>query len=55
MVGIAGVMKYKNKREEEKTMEMRVNEVIIPEAISFNYEELKAELTAKISKYQRIT
>lgn len=41
-----------NKREEEKEMELRVNEVTLPEAISFNYEELKAELTAKISKYE---
>ena len=33
-------------------MELRVNEVTLPEVISFNYEELKAELTAKISKYE---
>lgn len=41
-----------NEREEEKEMELRVNEIALPEAISFNYEELKAELTAKISKYE---
>lgn len=28
-------------------MELRVNEVAIPEKIDFNYEELKAELTSK--------
>ena len=33
-------------------MELKVNEITLPEAISFNYEELKAELTAKISKYE---
>lgn len=42
----------KNKREEEKEMELRVNEITLPEAISFNYEELKAELTAQIKKYE---
>lgn len=28
-------------------MELRVNEVAIPEKIDFNYEELKAELISK--------
>ena len=31
-------------------MELKVNEVIIPERISFNYDELKAELTEKAPK-----
>ena len=33
-------------------MELRVNEVAIPEKIDFNYEELKAELTSKVSFYE---
>ena len=32
-------------------MELRVNEVQLPEVISFNYEELKAEITAIADKY----
>lgn len=32
-------------------MELRVNEVQLPEVISFNYEELKAEITAVADKY----
>lgn len=35
-------------------MELRVNEVAIPERIEFNYEELKAELTAKVSFYETL-
>ena len=35
-------------------MELRVNEVIMPEKISFNYEELKAELTEKVAFYETL-
>lgn len=42
---------YKNKKE-IKQMELRVNEVTLPEQIAFNYEELKAELTEKVSIYE---
>lgn len=35
-------------------MELRVNEVAIPEKISFNYEELKAELTDKVAFYETL-
>ena len=37
---------------ENKEMELRVNEVQLPEQIAFNYEELKAELTSKVSMYE---
>lgn len=33
-------------------MELKVNEITIPEAIQFNYEELKQELTEKVSMYE---
>lgn len=33
-------------------MELKINEVTIPEAIHFNYEELKQELTEKVSVYE---
>lgn len=32
-------------------MELRVNEIIVPESISFNYEELKKEISAKAHQY----
>lgn len=35
-------------------MELRVNEVAIPEKIDFNYEELKAELISKVSFYETL-
>lgn len=35
-------------------MELRVNEVAMPEKIDFNYEELKAELTSKVSFYETL-
>lgn len=35
-------------------MELRVNEVAIPEKIDFNYDELKAELTSKVSFYETL-
>lgn len=38
----------------EKEMELRVNEVQLPEAIDFNYEELKQELTGKVSHYETV-
>ena len=33
-------------------MELKVNEIAIPDAIQFNYEELKQELTEKVSMYE---
>jgi hypothetical protein len=33
-------------------MELKINEITIPEAIQFNYEELKQELTEKVSMYE---
>lgn len=33
-------------------MELKINEVTIPDAIQFNYEELKQELTEKVSMYE---
>ena len=33
-------------------MELKVNEVIIPDVIQFNYDELKQELTEKVSMYE---
>ena len=35
-------------------MELKVNEVAIPEQISFNYEELKQELSEKVSHYETL-
>lgn len=35
-------------------MELRVNDVAIPEKIDFNYEELKAELTDKVKFYESL-
>ncbi len=35
-------------------MEMKVNEVIIPEQITWNYDEIKNELTEKIQKYETL-
>lgn len=35
-------------------MELKVNEVAIPEQITFNYEELKQELTDKVSMYETL-
>lgn len=39
-------------KKENKQMELRVNEIAIPEPITFNYEELKQELTEKVSVYE---
>lgn len=33
-------------------MELRINEIEVPESIKFNYEELKQELTEKVSMYE---
>ena len=33
-------------------MELKINEITIPEAIQFNYEELKQELTEKVGMYE---
>lgn len=33
-------------------MELKVNEIQLPDVIKFNYDELKAELTAKVQKYE---
>lgn len=35
-------------------MEMRINEIVTPEQITWNYEEIKAELTEKIQKYETL-
>lgn len=35
-------------------MELKINEVIIPERIDFNYEELKQELTEKVHLYETL-
>lgn len=35
-------------------MELKVNEVAIPEQITFNYEELRNELTEKVSMYETL-
>ena len=35
-------------------MELKVNEVQLPEVIKFNYDELKAELTEKVKKYETL-
>ena len=35
-------------------MELKVNEVAVPEQITFNYEELKQELTEKVSMYETL-
>ena len=35
-------------------MELIINEVAIPEQITFNYEELKAELTDKVKTYETL-
>lgn len=43
-----------NKRKDDKEMELKINEVAIPEQITFNYEELKAELTEKASMYETL-
>lgn len=40
--------------KENKQMELRVNEVQLPEQILFNYEELKQELTEKVSHYETL-
>lgn len=40
------------KEKEIKQMELRINEVALPEQITFNYEELKQELTEKVSMYE---
>lgn len=35
-------------------MQLKVNEVAIPAEITFNYEELKTELTEKVSMYETL-
>ena len=35
-------------------MELKINELVIPEKITFNYEELKTELTNKVKMYETI-
>lgn len=40
--------------KENKKMELKVNEVQLPEHITFNYEELKQELTEKVSMYETL-
>lgn len=38
-------------RGEIKTMELKINEVALPQSITFNYEEMKQELEEKVSYY----
>ena len=40
------------KEKENKEMELKMNDYQLPEEISFNFEELKAELTEKVSMYE---
>lgn len=35
-------------------MEMKVAEIVIPESIDFNYEELKSEISKKVSHYETL-
>lgn len=35
-------------------MELKISELVLPDSISFNYEELKAELTSKVQTYKTI-
>lgn len=35
-------------------MELRINEVTTPEQITFNYDELKQELTEKMAFYETL-
>lgn len=35
-------------------MELKINELVIPDKITFNYEELKTELTDKVKTYEAI-
>lgn len=35
-------------------MELKINEVMLPQEITFNYDELKAELTEKVAKYETL-
>lgn len=35
-------------------MELKINEITLPEQITFNYEELKQELTEKVSMYETL-
>lgn len=35
-------------------MELKISELVLPDSISFNYEELKAELTSKVQTYKAI-
>lgn len=40
--------------KEERFMELKVNEVTIPEKIEFNYEELKTEIAEKVKMYETL-
>ena len=44
----------KNTEKEIKEMELKVNDYQLPETITFNYEELKQELTKKVSMYETL-
>jgi hypothetical protein len=37
---------------EERKMELKINEIMIPERIDFNFEELKSELSQQVEKYR---
>ena len=52
---IAHIFKgLKNIKNEKQTMELKMNEYQLPENISFNFEELKQELTEKVSMYETL-
>ena len=42
------------KEREEKEMELQVGAIQIPESISFNYEELKRELSETMTRYESL-
>ena len=52
---IAHILSYIKKEEKEKkTMELKMNAYQLPEKISFNFDELKQELTEKVSMYETL-
>ena len=42
----------RHERKVTEKMELKINEVVIPEEITFNYEELKSELAEKVRTYE---
>lgn len=50
-ITMSDFVQTKNDKKGEKEMELKINEVQLPSPITFNYDELKAELTEKVSMY----